>query len=218
MSKSNIKTKAVLTLDSKAEERKYVSNVLKANGYTKTFLHNCQKPVTSNSTPDERESATVFGVIPYIQGVTEPIKRILNSHNVKVAQKPFQTLGHIFAKPKDPVRKEQRADAIYSIPCNDCDNEYIGQTKRQFGRRLKEHEKAVCFCKKENSAFWEHTYLTNHTTGWDKFKIITTSRRYHQRLSLEAWVINFAYAPLNRDDGDLPPDAYLRLVRTKEAN
>ena len=26
----------------------------------------------------------------------------MNSHNVKVAQKPFQTLGHIFAKPKDP--------------------------------------------------------------------------------------------------------------------
>ena len=51
----------------------------------------------------------------------EPIKRILNSHNVKVAQKPFQTLGHIFAKPKDPVTKEQRTDAIYSIPCNDCD-------------------------------------------------------------------------------------------------
>ena len=72
--------------------------------------------------------ATGFAVIPYIQGVTEPIKRILNSHNVKVAQKPFQTLGHIFAKPKDPVTKEQRTDAIYSIPCNDCDNEYIGQT------------------------------------------------------------------------------------------
>ena len=67
-------------------------------------------------------------------------KRILNSHNVKVAQKPFQTLGHIFAKPKDPVTKEQRTDAIYSIPCNDCDNEYIGQTKRQFGTRLKEHQ------------------------------------------------------------------------------
>ena len=64
----------------------------------------------------------------------------LNSHNVKVAQKPFQTLGHIFAKPKDPVTKEQRTDAIYSIPCNDCDNEYIGQTKRQFGSRLKEHQ------------------------------------------------------------------------------
>ena len=80
----------------------------------------------------------------------------LNSHNVKVAQKPFQTLGHIFAKPKDPVTKEQRTDAIYSIPCNDCDNEYTGQTKRQFGTRLKEYQKAVFLCKKENSALWEH--------------------------------------------------------------
>ena len=81
------------SLDSKAEERKYVSNVLKANGYTKTFLRNCQKPVTNSNALDEREPATGFAVIPYIQGVTEPIKRILNGHNVKVAQKPFQTLG-----------------------------------------------------------------------------------------------------------------------------
>ena len=78
------------SLDSKAEERKYVSNVLKANGYTKTFLRNCQKPVTNSNALDEREPATGFAVIPYIQGVTEPIKRILNSQNVKVAQKPFR--------------------------------------------------------------------------------------------------------------------------------
>ena len=61
-------------------------------------------------------------------------------------------MGHIFAKPitkEDPVTKEQRTDAIYSIPCNDCDNEYIGQTKRQFGTRLKEHQQAFFFWKKE---------------------------------------------------------------------
>ena len=170
------------SLDSKAEERKYVSNVLKANSYTKTFLRNCQKPVTTSSTPDEREPATGFAVIPYIQGVTEPIKRILNSHNVKVAQKPFQTLRHIFAKPKDPVMKEQRTDAIYSIPCNDCDNKCIGQTKHQFSIRLKKHQKVVFFCKKikENSALSEHTCLTNHTIGRISLKLppvngVTTS-------------------------------------------
>ena len=102
----------------------------------------------------------------------------MNSHSFKVAKKPFQTLGHIFAKPKDPVTKEQRTDAIYSIPCNDCDHEYIGLTKRQFSTRLKEH----------------------------------------QRLCLEAWHINSAHAPLNRDDGGLLPDAYLHLVRKKTAN
>ena len=40
----------------------------------------------------------------------EPNKRILDSHNVEVAQKPFKTLGHIFAKIKDPATKEQRTE------------------------------------------------------------------------------------------------------------
>ena len=74
-----------------------------------------------------------------------------------------------------------------SIPCNNCDNEYIGQTKRQFGTRLIEHQKAVFFWKKENSALPEHIYLINHTIGRDNSKIITTNRRYHQCLCLEAW-------------------------------
>ena len=109
--------------------------------------------MTTSNALDEREPATGFAVIPYIQGVTEPIKRILNSHNVKVAKKPFQTLRHIFAKPRDPFTKEQRTDAIYSISCNDRDNEYIEQTKRWFGTRLKEHQKAVFLCKKEIFSF-----------------------------------------------------------------
>ena len=134
---------------------------------------------------------------------------------LQVAQKPFQTLSHIFAKPKDPVLKEQRTDAVYSIPCNDCDHEYIGQTKRQLGTRLKEHQKAVFLCKKENSALSEHACQTNHTIAWDNSKIITTNRRYHQRLCLEAWHINSAHAPLNRDDGGLLPDTYLHLIKTK---
>ena len=82
------------SLDLKAEERKYVSNVLKANGYTKAFLLNCQKPVTISSTPDEREPVTGFAVIPYIQGAMEPIKRILNSHNViKLLKNLFRLWG-----------------------------------------------------------------------------------------------------------------------------
>ena len=87
-----------------------------------------------------------------------------------------------------------------------------------FGTRLKEHQRAVFLCKKENSALSEHTCLTNHTIGWDNSKIITTNRRYHQRLCLEAWHINSAHAPLNRDDGGLLLDTYLHLVRKKAAN
>ena len=94
----------------------------------------------------------------------------------------------------------------------------IEQTKRQFGTRLKEHQKAVFFYKKEYLALSEHTCLTNPTIQGDKSKIIITNRRYHQRLCLEAWHINSVHAPLNRDDGGLLPDARLHLVRKNAAN
>ena len=70
---------------------------------------------------------------------------------------------------------------------------------------MKEHQKAVFFCKKENSALPEHACLINHTI-----------RRYHQRLCLEAWHVNSARAPLNRDDGGLLPDAYLYPIRKRQ--
>ena len=71
----------------------------------------------------------------------------------------------------------------------------MGNTKRQFGTHLKEHQKAAFFCKKENLALSEHPCLTNHTVEKDNSKIITTNPCYHQHLCLEAWHINSAHAP-----------------------
>ena len=105
------------------------------------------------------------------------------------------------------------ADSDVSEPVDPCNNSLtilFSQIKY-----IKEHQKAVFFCKKENSALSEDTCLTNHTIGWDNSKIITANRRYHRRLCLKAWYINSAHAPLNRDDGSLPPDAYLHLVKKK---
>ena len=190
------------TSDSKANERKHVFDVLKENNCSKHFLKNCLKPVIpSRKTSKNDNSMMCFAVVPYVHEITEPIKRILGSYNIKVAQKPFLT-----------VSKEQKSDAIYSIPCNDCKQKYIEQTKCQFATRLKEHQKAVALSRKDNSALSEHTCQTNHTVAWNNSKIITTNQRYHQKRCLEAWYINSAHAPLNRDDGGLLADAYLHLI------
>ena len=61
-------------------------------------------------TPVNEVSTTGFVVFPYIRGVTEPMEGISASHNVKVAEKPFQTLEHIFCKHEGRVRREQRTD------------------------------------------------------------------------------------------------------------
>ena len=102
------------------------------------------------------------------------------------------TLGHIFAKPKDPVKTNQKTHAVYSIPCGDCEKEYLGQSKRQFGTRLKEHQNAVSTLDKGKSALAEHVCYTKHC--------------------LEAWHINMSNHALNRDDGAYLPEEYMHLI------
>ena len=78
--------------------------LLKANNYPNDFLKKCLKSVTPPRKNSDENSMMGFAIVPYIQGITEPIKRILGSFNVKVTQKSFLTLRHIFAKPKNRKR------------------------------------------------------------------------------------------------------------------
>jgi len=63
-------------------------------------------------------------ILPYIKGTTEPIKRILRSYDIKVVLKPYQIIGNLFLRTKDPLPKDQIRADIYSIPCQDCDKSY----------------------------------------------------------------------------------------------
>ena len=58
----------------------------------------------------------------------------------KVPLKPYFTLGHIFTKPKEPVQRDQKTDVVYSIPCSECEKEFLGESKRQFRTHLKLHQ------------------------------------------------------------------------------
>ena len=100
---------------------------------------------------------------------------------------------------------------MYSIPCGDCEKEYLGETKRQFGTRLKEHQKAVFNLDSSKSALAEHVCQTSHNIAWDDSKVITTNNRYGQRRCLEAWHINVSHSALNRDDGSYLPKDNLHL-------
>ena len=124
--------------DQRSKEMKRVTAALVANGYPKRFVIDVGKPKRlaqqlSTIAPDAAKGSCI---LPYIKGTSEPIKRVLSNQNIKVAQKPHQTIGNSFSKPKDPVPKDQTRGAIYSIPSKDCDKSYIGETKRKFSTRL----------------------------------------------------------------------------------
>ena len=121
--------------------------------------------------------------------------------------------GHIFqARPVwiNTQSNITKHHAVYSIPCGDCEKEYLGQSKRQFGTRLKEHQKTVSTLDKGKSALAEHVCYTKHEIAWKNSKVITTNNRYGQRLCLEAWHINMSNHALNREA--YLPEEYLHLI------
>ena len=109
-------------------ECQYVINVLKENNYPKNFLYDCLRHSASTNCDSLVGDSVMkgFAIVSYIQGIAEPIMRILNNCGTKVALKPIQTLGHIFAQPKDCVPTDQKTHAVYSIPCGNCKKEHLG--------------------------------------------------------------------------------------------
>ena len=67
-------------------ERDYVLNALRGNNYPQNFLNDCLRaPVATKCNFSGGDSSRGFAIVPYIQGVAETIRRVLNNCGIKVA-------------------------------------------------------------------------------------------------------------------------------------
>ena len=146
------------------EARKDTCHSPQVNGYP-------YKHYLTKTRPLPKSSSFSHTSLPYVQGTTEKIRRILNEIGVKVAIKPICTIGQNLSSPKDPISADEKTCVVYDIPCSDCKLVYIGQTKRNLNDRLKEHQRANREQKPENSALCEHAMKSDHSIGWNKSRI-----------------------------------------------
>ncbi|KAI8519212.1 hypothetical protein Bbelb_024690 [Branchiostoma belcheri] len=79
--------------------------------------------------------------IPYVQGVSEKLRRIFQNFNIATNFKPHSTLRQRLVHPKDRPHKGTKANVIYRLKCEEpnCNNTYIGETSRPLKVRYKEH-------------------------------------------------------------------------------
>ena len=70
-------------------------------------------------------------ILPYIKGTTEQLKRVLRKHKFMAATKPMFTLRSQLMRAKDALGDLKQSGVVYSITCEDCDVEYIGETGRE---------------------------------------------------------------------------------------
>ena len=129
-------------------------------------------------------------VLTYLNGVSEKISRVLKQYNIASAMKPHSTLRSQLVHPKGKCDDLDKTDALYSLPCLNCDQEYIGETGRKFGTRLKEHKAEVDKIDKSvitragrkeslstihKSAITDHVVEHNHVIDWKEGKVIGTA-------------------------------------------
>ncbi|KAK3717112.1 hypothetical protein QZH41_016143 [Actinostola sp. cb2023] len=119
----------------KDKERTHIGRALAANGYPRQFIHRFSQDRKIAEKKSDTEERKGFALIPYVQGTTERIKRVLESHRIEVCVKPLTTLRQILSKPKDPLPKEKKTGVIYSIPCGECETFYFGETGRSLATR-----------------------------------------------------------------------------------
>ena len=79
-------------------------------------------------------------------------------------------LKNILTKVKDKVPTEKQTGIVYTIPCSNCDIQYIGETDRSLQTRRCEHKRSVRDNKVEQSALAEHVRQTGHAISWENVR------------------------------------------------
>ena len=174
----------------KQEHRKeinFVKNTLRLNGYPEWILNNKKK---RSKTQDCDKKPVGSTVLPYIPGFTEQLSRVLFSHGIRTSSRTFKKILQILPSSKDPVEACLRNGAIYYIPCEDCDRAYIGETKRSFKTRKKEHISDVRHQRANRTALSKHALENQHNIDWKNSAILDYEQNYHKRKFIEAFYIN----------------------------
>ena len=159
------------------QENDRIVNVLMENDYDKRTILRVKRKVergkVNRQNDAEKEEPQKF-TLPYVPGTSEIIRRSLAPHNIKCAFYSSETLRRHLSKPKDTVPMDKRNNVVYKIPCKDCNATYIGESKRSFGVRYKEHDRAVRKGDTDKNEIADHCWSKDHEMNWDERKVIDT--------------------------------------------
>ena len=149
-----------------------------------------------NSNPNNSREQKPHITVPYHQGLSEDFKRTCKKYDIEVYLKGGPTIRNLLMTPKDKDPILKRSGVIYRFKCNrvECDEEYIGESARNFGERFKEHQKAP-------SPIHDHINISGHTVSIEDFSILAREDQNLLGTIKEAMYIRANNPPLNRNVG-----------------
>ena len=150
----------------------------------------------------------VLRYFPVFSKLSEKSKLILLRHGIRTVSKPTQKLGSLLTSFKDATEPGYRQGASYKINCSDCDQCYIGENKRWFKMRKKEHMRDVKNSDNNATALSMHAVELGHSIDWKNYEILLIETDYHKRKFIESFHINSLSNVLNDKKSVCFPSIY----------
>ncbi|KAI8498197.1 hypothetical protein Bbelb_241410 [Branchiostoma belcheri] len=197
----------IVTSDqAKTDEQRHLRGALAKCGYQNWTFNKALKPSDQSKKTQKYKPLTNKNkaniTIPYVQGVSEKLRRIFQNFNIATNFKPHSTLRQRLVHPKDRPHKGTKANVIYRLKCEEpnCNNTYIGETSRPLKVRYKEH------CRPSangySSAIFHHLqHNQGHSFKLESTDVLDRETRWWERGVKEAIYERMYNPTLNREGG-----------------
>ena len=162
--------------------------MLKGNGYQESIISKIFKRITNNhSLPQSQQLTQAIDIqeeeirisinLPYVQGTSEKLRRILRSHEIRSTFYTEMTLRKLLCKPKDRVATEDKNNIVYEIDCSNCQAVYFGESKRSLKSRSDEHKRSARNCDCDKNEIAKHCWEADYDFNWNQNKVIDRENR-----------------------------------------
>ena len=110
--------------------------------------------------------------LPYVEGTSEKLWRILRSHKIRSTFYTENTLRRLLCKPKDRVATEDKNNIVYEIDCSKCEAVYFGESKQSLKLCSIEQKRSIRDCNCDKNEIAKHCFEADHNFNWDQKKVI----------------------------------------------
>ena len=165
------------------KENARIKKVLKENGYGESIINKIFRRITNNhSLPQSQQVTQVTDIqeeeirisinVPYVEGTSEKLRRILRSRKIRSTFYTEMTLRKLLCKRKDRVATEDKNNIDYEIDCSSCQAVYFGESKRSLKSRSDEHKRSVRNFDCDKNGIAKHCWEADQNFNWDQKKVI----------------------------------------------
>ncbi|KAJ8955643.1 hypothetical protein NQ318_001474, partial [Aromia moschata] len=137
-------------------EKQLIKNIAKSNGYSVHLI-------------DKDTDKSKFASLPYEPKFTRGLYKIFKNIKINSVYNSKHKLQTLLGNPKDKIDNNEKS-GIYEISCKDCDQKYIGQTKRSILTRFKEHMAHLKYGRTEKSCVAQRAFDNNHRIDINNLK------------------------------------------------